>query len=140
MSATSDLATMLLWASLWLAVAAFVVRGLIWLLRPASPGVQQTLWLLVLVQGVLLLRVPVEIPWYEAEASQRIASVPALELARPRSDRHDANARHESTAVSVAPIEPRTGAASLTANPLQPAPLADGGPTSFAATWHWPWR
>ena len=69
MSATSDLATMLLWASLWLAVAAFVARGLIWLLRPASPGVQQALWLLVLVQGVLLLRVPVEIPWYEAEGA-----------------------------------------------------------------------
>ena len=62
-----SLALSVLQATLFLAASAVVVRGLIWLLRCSSARTLRLAWLLVLVQGILLLRLSVNIPWYDSE-------------------------------------------------------------------------
>ena len=44
-------------------------------LRPESPRLRRIIWLLVLLQGMILLRIPLAIPWYQAEAG--VAMPPA---------------------------------------------------------------
>ncbi len=62
-----ELAMLVLQATVLLAASAFVVRGLMWLVRPSSPRVQRVAWFLVLVQGLILVRFPLNVPWYEPE-------------------------------------------------------------------------
>ena len=64
-TSTAELIVLLIQATVLLAASALLVRGLIWLLRPASPTVQRIAWLLVLVQGIVLVRLPIHVPWYE---------------------------------------------------------------------------
>ena len=59
----SEFIPILLRASCGLAAAAVLVALLIRIIRIRSAAVQQTLWLFVLLQGVVLARVPVELPW-----------------------------------------------------------------------------
>ena len=53
----------LLRATAVLAVSAVMVQGLIWWLRPSSPGIQRAGWFLVLLQGVVLFHLPVKLAW-----------------------------------------------------------------------------
>ncbi|HVC99489.1 MAG TPA: M56 family metallopeptidase [Pirellulales bacterium] len=52
-------------ATIGLSIATVAVRGLVWFFRSAPPGWQRTAWFVVLVQGLMIVRLPVSIPWYE---------------------------------------------------------------------------
>ena len=52
--------------SLLLSVTALVLGGLLRLARPASPAVHRAVWLLVLLEGWLWLRLPVPVPYYDS--------------------------------------------------------------------------
>ncbi len=90
-----DFVDLVLQATVLLVASAALVRGLIWLLRSASPAVQRIAWLLVLVQGVMLVRLPVHVRWYAPaamppvayhEAPQPNLAVPPRESAMPLED------------------------------------------------------
>jgi beta-lactamase regulating signal transducer with metallopeptidase domain/peroxiredoxin/outer membrane lipoprotein-sorting protein len=53
-------------ATLFLSLSALVVRGLIGLSRCASANTQRTVWFLALVQGIILVPLPLDIPWRES--------------------------------------------------------------------------
>ena len=77
-TSTEELAVLVLQATAILAAPVLVVRGLIRLLRPASPSVQRIAWLLVLVQGAVLVRFSVHVPWYESELAMAPATKPSM--------------------------------------------------------------
>ena len=54
----------ILQATLLLSMSALLVRGLIGLFRCTSANTQRIVWFLVLVQGIILIPLPLNIPWY----------------------------------------------------------------------------
>jgi beta-lactamase regulating signal transducer with metallopeptidase domain len=51
-------------ATLFMTISALVVRGLIGVSRCVSASTQRILWFLVLVQGLIIVPVPLNVPWY----------------------------------------------------------------------------
>jgi hypothetical protein len=51
-------------ATVALSLSAGIAWGLLSWQQPKSPRLRRTVWWLVLMQGVVLLRIPVTIPWY----------------------------------------------------------------------------
>ena len=68
----TNLPPALMRTTLFLAIAAIVVRLLLSALRSSSPRVHRVAWCLVLLQGWLLLRLSVTIPYYEAPTPQLV--------------------------------------------------------------------
>jgi beta-lactamase regulating signal transducer with metallopeptidase domain/peroxiredoxin/outer membrane lipoprotein-sorting protein len=56
-------------ATLLLSVSALLVRWLIGLTRCVSANTQRIVWFLVLVQGIMLVPLPLNIPWHVSPAS-----------------------------------------------------------------------
>lgn len=65
-----ELLTLLLRATVFLSVAALAVHGILRITRPRSPVVHRTAWLLVLLQGILFVRIGVDLPVLETAKSQ----------------------------------------------------------------------
>jgi beta-lactamase regulating signal transducer with metallopeptidase domain len=72
----ADFLAAMLRATAALGLSAGIAWAVLAWLKPRSPRLGRLVWLLVLLQGVLLLRIPVAIPWYSAAAP---AVVPAPE-------------------------------------------------------------
>lgn len=73
----SDVLLAVVRATAALSLSAGIVWGLIRWFKPASPRLQQAAWLLVLLQGIVLLRFPVEVPWGTADVAIAIKSASA---------------------------------------------------------------
>jgi beta-lactamase regulating signal transducer with metallopeptidase domain len=123
-TSTEELIFRLAQATVVLAASALVIRGLIRLLRPASPAVQRIAWLLVLVQGIVLVRFPIHVPWYEPEPADASPPVlgPAIEP-------------WTASRASAAASEPRLPASAAVPGTLDP-PTAESAPAS--EPWNWP--
>lgn len=65
----------LLQANLILVCAATAVLGTLWLTRLRSSKLHRVAWLLVLLQGIVFFRIPIEIPWSTKEAN--VTSAPS---------------------------------------------------------------
>ena len=57
-----ELLALLLRATVFLSVAALAVYGILRVTCPRSPVIHRTAWLLVLLQGILLIRIGVDLP------------------------------------------------------------------------------
>ena len=66
-SSSVDAIRLLLQASLALSLSAVLVAGLIGWLKPASVTLQRIVWLLVLLQGTVIVHLPLQVAWYERE-------------------------------------------------------------------------
>jgi beta-lactamase regulating signal transducer with metallopeptidase domain len=75
----NDVASLLLWSlgrtTLWLAVAALVTTLLLRIARPSWPSAHRLAWLVVLLVGWSFIRLPLTVPWYEAQLPERAATV-----------------------------------------------------------------
>jgi beta-lactamase regulating signal transducer with metallopeptidase domain/uncharacterized GH25 family protein len=69
-SSVGSLALLVMKASTMLALSAVIVAAMIRLLRFSSPRVERMGWFCVLVQGILLVHLPLSIPWYVASVSE----------------------------------------------------------------------
>lgn len=69
-SSVGSLSLLVVKASTMLALSAVVVAAMIRLLRFSSPRVERVGWFCVLVQGILLVHLPLSIPWYMASVSE----------------------------------------------------------------------
>lgn len=58
---------LLLQATFALSLSAVLVAGLVRWFKPASTTLQRMVWLLVLLQGVVVVHLPVQVAWYERE-------------------------------------------------------------------------
>jgi beta-lactamase regulating signal transducer with metallopeptidase domain len=62
----SDFLTAMVRATAALSLSAVIAWGVLSWFKLQSPRVGRIVWLLVLLQGIILLRIPVAIPWYPA--------------------------------------------------------------------------
>ncbi len=122
----SSLALSVLQATLFLAASAVFVRGLIWLLRCSSARTLRLVWLLVLVQGILLLRLSVNIPWYDSEP---VPTTVPERLSDQVHDTHDTSSRaavevpvNEAFRPPVAESEPHAAAKEGSVTAAAPSP------------------
>ena len=60
----SDLLAAIVRATAVLSLSAVIAWGVLSWFKLQSPRVGRIVWLLVLLQGIVLLRIPVTIPWY----------------------------------------------------------------------------
>ena len=86
---TAGVGQTIIQATLLLSVSALLVRGLIGLSRCVSAKTQRTVWFLVLVQGIILIPLRLNIPWYAsspettATTARDLAADPSGEQFRP---------------------------------------------------------
>lgn len=118
------LAALLLRTSIALFFSAVVVQGATWLSRPRSIGLQRALWLVVLLQGIVIVRLPVGIPWYGAAPLETLAPVMETHHAPPPTARSI-----EENRLAAAPTAP------LPAGHERPAPVARTTPSR--PPWAW---
>ena len=62
----SDLLAAIVRATAALSLSAVIAWGVLSWFKLYSPRLGRIVWLLVLLQGIVLLRIPVAIPWYPA--------------------------------------------------------------------------
>ena len=111
----------LLWATSYLAAAALSVQLLLYLWQPKSLGVRRAAWSLVLAQGILFMRLPVDVPLLSAPN-------PAI----------DGNPWNQSSGVEILAVmsaEPTAGPAPQW-GPVTPT----SNLPSIRATWDWQHR
>ena len=96
-------------ATLLLSLSALLVRGLIGLSRCVSATTQRIVWLLVLVQGIIIVPLPLNIPWHDSLplAPATTNSAPAV----PRDWADDPSREHFQPATLPAMAGPSSGAA-----------------------------
>lgn len=66
-SSSVEAIRLLLQATFALSLSAALVAGLIKWFKPASATLQRIIWLLVLLQGTIVVHLPVQVAWYERE-------------------------------------------------------------------------
>lgn len=75
----NDVASLLLWSlgrtTLWLAAATLVTAFVLRIARPTWPAAHRLAWLVVLLVGWSFIRLPVAVPWYEAQQPEPTAIV-----------------------------------------------------------------
>ena len=78
----NDVASLLLWSlgrtTIWLVAAALVTTFVLRVARPSWPAAHRLAWLVVLLVGWSFIRLPLTVPWYEA---QRLEPTATVELA-----------------------------------------------------------
>ncbi len=104
---------LLLQATFALSLSAVLVAGLIRWLKPASVTLQRIIWLLVLLQGMIVVHLPVRVAWYERET---LEPAPIVENDGATED------VVESTSTSVA-VTSHTHRRSDVASEVPPLPL-----------------
>ena len=117
-------------ASCALAVAALAIALLIRMTRIRSTAVQQTLWLLVLLQGVVVARIPVELPWTTSQPLPVpiTSTAVATQLAAPTpTDRPEVATTPPVDALPFEPVVPTTTRPRMVTEPA-------GSGTSWS--WH----
>ncbi len=67
-SSLTDFLAALLRATVALSLSAGIAWTVLAWLKPQSARLTRLIWWLVLLQGIILLRIPVAIPWYSAAA------------------------------------------------------------------------
>src|SRR5262245_5655900 len=62
-------------ATLALSLSAGIAQGLLAWFKPQSPRLRRIIWMLVLLQGIILLRIPIAIPWYAPDTDSTLPSI-----------------------------------------------------------------
>jgi beta-lactamase regulating signal transducer with metallopeptidase domain len=86
----SDFLTAMVRATAALSLSAVIAWGVLSWFKLQSPRVVRIVWLLVLLQGIVLLRIPVAIPWYPA-AARFTMPLPVSEISLPRGNLQESN-------------------------------------------------
>src|ERR1043166_9549587 len=94
----SDLLPPVAWASVALSLSAGIAWGLLRWFKPESPRLRRIVWMLVLLQGIILLRIPVAVPWY---ADDSRITIPRVVGAVPSATRDMAEAKGSAHSVSA---------------------------------------
>ena len=71
----SDLLPAVARATVALSLSAGIAQGLLVWFKPQSPRLRRTIWMLVLLQGIILLRIPVAIPWYAQDTDSTLPTI-----------------------------------------------------------------
>src|SRR5262245_12112720 len=71
----SDLLLAVARATVALSLSAGITQGLLAWFKPQSPRLRRIVWMLVLLQGIILLRIPVAIPWYAHDTDSTLPSI-----------------------------------------------------------------
>jgi len=74
----SDLLPAVAWASVALCLSAGIAWGLLGWFKPQSARLRRIVWMLVLLQGIILLRIPIAIPWYTPDTNSTLPVVSAV--------------------------------------------------------------
>ncbi|MGO9113062.1 MAG: M56 family metallopeptidase [Thermoguttaceae bacterium] len=124
-------------ATLLMATSALLVRGLIGFSRCVSANTQRIVWFLVLVQGVILVRLPLNVPWYASpplpSATTDLPPAPASGLA---DDPPRERSRPPLHPLSGDPFS-RPATANSPAAETRPAPARLGVTSSLMSVWQW---
>ena len=80
MNTNSELLAIILRASLFLAVSGVTVFGLLRLLRIQSPWLHRLAWALVIGQGILFVRMPIELPVLAGKSQPPAAAIPSAKF------------------------------------------------------------
>jgi beta-lactamase regulating signal transducer with metallopeptidase domain/peroxiredoxin/outer membrane lipoprotein-sorting protein len=111
-------------ATLLLSLSALLVRGLIGLSRCASANTQRLVWFLVLVQGIILVPLPLNIPWHASLPSAPVTTSTAPAASRDWAD--DPSSEHFQSATDPAMAGPSVGTAAenVPAVKITPPPVS----------------
>jgi beta-lactamase regulating signal transducer with metallopeptidase domain len=71
----SDLLPAVARATVALSLSAAIAWGLLRWFKPQSPRLHRIIWMLVLLQGIILLRIPVAVPWYAQDSGITVPRV-----------------------------------------------------------------
>ena len=129
----TDLLMHLLRATGFLAISTILAVGTIHFAKPSSPKVQQEIWFLVLLAGLLFFPISIVLPWYEVQplptAGQHVRSELSVEAA----------SSPPPPAISL-PVEKSEKAdiGHAAISPPREEPAIATNPSPAARTWHWP--
>ena len=105
---SSDKASLLVWelgrVAVLVALAAAVVALLLKAVRSKSPTIHRLAWCAVLLQGWLIVRLPVDVPWYDQEGASSDTSSASATLTPSVSEPSDPNALRDPLPVQEANV------------------------------------